>query len=136
MRIAIMQRACMQVQPQWLCSGFLRSCQVAPVRSLLCTEHLVIGMVAIALWSWCRFIHFPSASAEEAIALGRKAAAVVSARFPAAMELKFEAVCCPFLLLHVNRPAPPGGLHLSRALSNIVMPAGPLSPQHHQDPRL
>lgn len=64
------------------------------------------GMMVIAWWPWCRFIHFPSASAEEAIALGRKAAAVVSARFPPAMELKFEAVCCPFLLLHVNRRAP------------------------------
>ena len=109
------------------CAFFLCSCHVALVHIACSAPEGLSGMVAIAWWSWCRFIHFPSASAEQAIALGRKAAAVVSARFPAAMELKFEAVCCPFLLLHVNRPAPPGGLLLSRALSKIVMPAGPLS---------
>jgi hypothetical protein len=37
------------------------------------------------------------------MALGRAAARLVSARFPPEMELKFEAVCQPFLLLHVNR---------------------------------
>lgn len=88
-------------------------------RSAVCS-HLSVSFaeMVVSVWClWCRFIHFPSASAEQAIALGRKAAAVVSARFPAAMELKFEAVCCPFLLLHVNRPAP-SGLSL-RALSEI-----------------
>ena len=34
---------------------------------------------------------------------GRRAAEVVSSAFPAPMEMKFEKVCQPLLLLHVNR---------------------------------
>jgi len=37
------------------------------------------------------------------MALGRAAARHGSARVPPEMELTFEAVCQPFLLLHVNR---------------------------------
>lgn len=53
------------------------------------------------------------------MALGRKAASVVSARFPAEMELKFEAICRPFLLLHVNRFAaiPKRGARLTTCTS-------------------
>ena len=35
--------------------------------------------------------------------LGHEAAAYVSGKFPKEMELKFEKVAQPFLLLHVNR---------------------------------
>lgn len=39
--------------------------------------------------------------------LGRKVTSVVTARFPPPMELKSEAVCCPFLMLHVKRCVAP-----------------------------
>ena len=39
--------------------------------------------------------------------LGREAAAYVSSNFPKEMELKFEKIAQPFLLLHVNRHALP-----------------------------
>ena len=39
----------------------------------------------------------------EAMRLGHEAAAYVSGNFPKEMELKFEKVAQPFLLLHVNR---------------------------------
>jgi hypothetical protein len=42
----------------------------------------------------------------QAIAAGRLASRVVSAAFPPPMELKFERVCQPFMLLHVNRCLP------------------------------
>ena len=39
--------------------------------------------------------------------VGRLAGELVSAAFPAVMDLKFERVCQPFMMLHVNRsPAP------------------------------
>ena len=41
----------------------------------------------------------------EAMRLGNEAAKFVSAAFPNPMELKFERVVQPFLLLHVNRCA-------------------------------
>ena len=41
----------------------------------------------------------------QAMRLGRAAAAYVSSNFPKEMELKFEKVAQPFLLLHVNRRA-------------------------------
>ncbi len=41
--------------------------------------------------------------AVEAMRLGNEAAKFVSAAFPDPMELKFERVAQPFLLLHVNR---------------------------------
>ena len=41
--------------------------------------------------------------AVEAMRLGNEAAKFVSAAFPIPMELKFERVAQPFLLLHVNR---------------------------------
>lgn len=49
------------------------------------------------------FMHLPSASTAEAIRLGQAAGRLVTAAFPPEMELKFEKVCQPFLLLHVNR---------------------------------
>ena len=69
------------------------------VFSSRCQAYLLAELIAVN----SRFVHFPSANTEEAMALGRNAASVVSARFPAEMELKFEAICRPFLLLHVNR---------------------------------
>ena len=41
--------------------------------------------------------------AVEAMRLGNEAAKFVSAAFPRPMELKFERVAQPFMLLHVNR---------------------------------
>ncbi len=41
--------------------------------------------------------------------VGKLAGQLVSAAFPAVMDLKFERVCQPFMMLHVNRyllPAP------------------------------
>jgi hypothetical protein len=49
------------------------------------------------------FIHFPSASAAEAVALGQRAAQLVTQQLPPPIELKYERVMCPFMLLHVNR---------------------------------
>ncbi|KAL4859641.1 DNA polymerase delta catalytic subunit [Chlorella vulgaris] len=52
------------------------------------------------------FLHLPQAAdARQAIAAGRLASKLVTAAFPPPMELKFERVCHPFLLLHVNRYA-------------------------------
>ena len=45
----------------------------------------------------------PRMQAVEAMRLGNEAAKFVSAAFPNPMELKFERVAHPFLLLHVNR---------------------------------
>lgn len=49
------------------------------------------------------FCHLPSASAAEAVAVAQEAAARVSDAFLTEMELKYERVCQPFMLLHVNR---------------------------------
>ena len=49
------------------------------------------------------FAHFPAATKSEAVKLGHAAAAAVSAGFPPEMEIKYEKVCQPFMLLHVNR---------------------------------
>ena len=49
------------------------------------------------------FCHFPEASSPEAIRMAQRAAALVSSGFPDLMEIKFERVCRPFMLLHVNR---------------------------------
>lgn len=49
------------------------------------------------------FVHLPRASLAEAIGVGHAAAAHVTSSLPAPMELKFEKVCAPFMLLHVNR---------------------------------
>jgi DNA polymerase delta subunit 1 len=49
------------------------------------------------------FIHFPSATAAEAVALGQQAAQLVTQQLPPPIELKYERVMCPFMLLHVNR---------------------------------
>lgn len=52
------------------------------------------------------FLQLPAAgSIEIAIQTGQKAAAIVTAAFPRPIELKFERVCSPLLLLHVNRYA-------------------------------
>ena len=37
--------------------------------------------------------------------MGKLAGQVVSAAFPPVMDLKFERVCQPFMMLHVNRSA-------------------------------
>ena len=39
----------------------------------------------------------------DAMSLGHAAAKYVTSRFPTHMELKFERVAQPFMLLHVNR---------------------------------
>ena len=49
------------------------------------------------------FVHVPGASTAEAVDVGRRTAQLVSAAFPTPMELKFESVNQPFMLLHVNR---------------------------------
>jgi len=49
------------------------------------------------------FVHFPAASTEEAIGLGQAAAELVTAGLPSPIELKYERVMSPFMLLHVNR---------------------------------
>jgi len=52
------------------------------------------------------FVLFPSAAGvSTAIKVGQLASKVVSATFPDPMELKFERVCAPLMLLHVNRYA-------------------------------
>ena len=49
------------------------------------------------------FMHVPDATAMQAIDVGKQLAKLVSAAFPKPMELKFENVSWPFMLLHVNR---------------------------------
>jgi DNA polymerase elongation subunit (family B) len=49
------------------------------------------------------FVHFPSATPAEAVALGQQVAQLVSSQLPPPIELKYERVMAPFLLLHVNR---------------------------------
>ena len=49
------------------------------------------------------FAHFPNASVEEAIAAGNRAGELVSESLPDPLDLKFERVCWPFMMLHVNR---------------------------------
>ncbi|KAF8067421.1 POLD1 [Scenedesmus sp. PABB004] len=51
------------------------------------------------------FVHLPAASPAEAVPVGEAAAALVTRGLPPPMELKFERVCAPFMLLHVNRYA-------------------------------
>lgn len=51
------------------------------------------------------FIHFPGASPADAVELGSSTAALVSAQFLDPIQLKYERVMCPFMLLHVNRYA-------------------------------
>ena len=51
------------------------------------------------------FMHVPNASAAQAVDVGKQTAKLVSAAFPKPMELKFENVSSPFMLLHVNRCA-------------------------------
>ena len=49
------------------------------------------------------FAHFPNASVDEAIAAGNRAGELVSKSLPDPLDLKFERVCWPFMMLHVNR---------------------------------
>ena len=49
------------------------------------------------------FAHFPNASVEDAIAAGNRAGELVSESLPDPLDLKFERVCWPFMMLHVNR---------------------------------
>ena len=49
------------------------------------------------------FASFPAATTQQALQLGRLAGELVSAAFPPVMDLKFERVCQPFMMLHVNR---------------------------------
>ncbi|KAF5833190.1 DNA polymerase family B-domain-containing protein [Dunaliella salina] len=52
------------------------------------------------------FVHFPAASAHQAVLLGEKLAKLVTERcFKHPIDLRFENVFKPFLLLHVNRYA-------------------------------
>jgi DNA polymerase delta subunit 1 len=51
------------------------------------------------------FIHFPSATPAEAVELGQAAASLVTQQLPPPIELKYERVLAPFMLLHVNRYA-------------------------------
>lgn len=39
----------------------------------------------------------------QALQIGARATRLISAAFPEQMELKFEKMCLPFMLLHVNR---------------------------------
>lgn len=52
------------------------------------------------------FCVLPKATNLEAIAAAQLAATLVSDAFPEHMEIKFEKVCQPFMLLHVNRCLP------------------------------
>lgn len=49
------------------------------------------------------FVHFPSANPAEAVSLGQQVAQLVTTQLPPPIELKYERVMSPFLLLHVNR---------------------------------
>lgn len=49
------------------------------------------------------FVRFPHMPPESAVRLGKLAARLVTEQLPREMELKFERVMQPFLLLHVNR---------------------------------
>ena len=52
------------------------------------------------------FLHLPQAvDIRSAMQTAKTAAHIGSSAFPAPMELKFERVCAPFMLLHVNRYA-------------------------------
>ena len=73
--------------------------------------------------SWCLCstdCHFAHVQTTEAMRLGHEAAAYVSGQFPPEMELKFEKVAQPFLLLHVNRCA----------LLHLDPPLSPFAPCH------
>ena len=65
------------------------------------------------------FAHFPAASKAEAVKLGLAAAAAVSAGFPPEMEIKYEKVCQPFMLLHVNRCDPRSHMSASSLMCNV-----------------
>ena len=64
----------------------------------------------------CSYLVLLCVQAVEAMRLGNDAAKFVSAAFPRPMELKFERVAQPFLLLHVNRCSACSLLALSQAL--------------------
>lgn len=49
------------------------------------------------------FFHLPNASCSQAIEAAQKAAELVSEAFPPNLAIKYEKVCQPFMLLHVNR---------------------------------
>ena len=49
------------------------------------------------------FCHLPEASCGEAIGMAQEAARLVSDAFPKHLDIKYEKVCQPFMLLHVNR---------------------------------
>ncbi|KAL6749924.1 DNA polymerase family B-domain-containing protein [Haematococcus lacustris] len=52
------------------------------------------------------FLLYPHATPAQAVTLAKQAARLISQRcFQPPMALSFERVCCPFLLLHVNRYA-------------------------------
>ncbi|KAL0056285.1 hypothetical protein WJX82_009537 [Trebouxia sp. C0006] len=82
------------------------------------------------------FASFPNATTEEAIQVGKLAGQLVSAAFPAVMDLKFERVCQPFMMLHVNRYAGRGyereedvgrgGVLLVKGLKSMWRQAAPI----------
>lgn len=49
------------------------------------------------------FCHLPNASCTQAIGIAQEAARLVSDAFPQNLDIKYEKVCQPFMLLHVNR---------------------------------
>lgn len=83
------------------------------------------------------FLFLPGAAdVADAIALGHRAAGIVTAAFPPPMELKFERVCAPLLLLHVNRYAgrafekesdvAAGGVLIVKGLKSMWRQAAPI----------
>ena len=65
------------------------------------------------------FASFPAATTQQALELGRLAGELVSAAFPPVMDLKFERVCQPFMMLHVNRYALEQGCNSFASLVDI-----------------
>ena len=78
-----------------------------------CSASLSAHLFSATLLPW----QAPDAAA--AIRVARDAAKVVSSAFPDPVEIKFERVCQPFLLLHVNRWAKACklALHVEQATS-------------------
>jgi hypothetical protein len=93
-----------------------------PKHPLTCLVRLSRLLQVIYAQTDSVFVHFPAATPAEAVLLGQQAAQLVTQQLPAPIELKYERVMSPFLLLHVNRcehvqpvPAPRGGASNSRA---------------------
>lgn len=59
------------------------------------------------------------------VQIGRLAGQLVSAAFPGVMDLKFERVCQPFMMLHVNRLLPSLLLALPHSCHHSCLPWAP-----------